>query len=261
MPHRHGVRALLLAAALAFGNAGCATDANPDPWEPMNRGFFAFNEAADKYLVGPVARGWNFISPEFVRTGVDNFFTNLNAPVEIVNNLLQGEIKESYLHTWRFLLNTTAGVGGFVDVASMAGWPSYPEDFGLTLGTWGIPNGPYLVLPIFGASTVRDTTGLLGDAVMSPYGYFVPIYVSVATRATDLLNTRAIFDGEIEQSRQEAFDFYVFVRSAYLQNRKARLEGTLSGRFRQGQVPASSESEDDLYYFDDEDEDWEEDDE
>jgi phospholipid-binding lipoprotein MlaA len=147
-----------------------------------------------------------------------------------------------------------------VDVASMAGWGSYPEDFGLTLGTWGVPNGPYLVLPIFGASTVRDTTGLIGDAAASPYGYFVPIYVSVASRATDMLNQRAIFEAEITQSRQEAFDFYLFVRSAYLQNRQARLAGTLSGRIRQGQVPAATESEDELYYFDDEIDDEEPDD-
>ncbi len=250
-------RAAIAGSALWLLGAGCASD-GPDPWEPMNRGLFAFNEAADQYLLEPVAKGWDFVLPDFAQTGLDNFFTNLGAPVEILNNFLQGEIKEGYLHTWRFLLNSTAGVAGFVDVASMAGWPSYPEDFGLTLGTWGVPNGPYLVLPIFGASTVRDTVGIGVDAVATPYGYFVPIYVTVAARATDLLNTRAIFIEEIAQSREEAFDFYVFVRSAYLQNRAARLSGTLTGRARQGVVTPSTESEEDLYYFDDFDDELEE---
>jgi phospholipid-binding lipoprotein MlaA len=231
---------------------GCASNGGPDPWEKMNRGLFAFNEAADAWVVGPVAKGWDFVLPDVVQTGIDNFFTNANAPVEILNNFLQGEVEEGYVQIWRFLLNSTVGVAGFVDVASMADWPNYPEDFGLTLGTWGLPNGPYLVLPIFGASTVRDTVGLGGDAAVAPYGYFVPIYVTVAARATDMLNTRAIFDDEITQSREEAFDFYLFVRSAYLQNRAARLAGSLSGRSRQGVITGGLESEEDLYYFDEE---------
>jgi phospholipid-binding lipoprotein MlaA len=245
----------VLCAAFWSGSLACASNSGPDPWEKMNRGIFAFNEAADAWVIEPVAKGWNFVLPDFVQTGIDNFFTNANAPVEILNNLLQGEIEEGYVQTWRFLLNTTVGVAGLVDVASLSDWPSYPEDFGLTLGTWGVPNGPYLVLPIFGASTVRDTAGLGVDAAAAPYGYFVPIYVTVAARATDMLNTRAIFHEEITQSREEAFDFYLFVRSAYLQNRAARLSGSLSGRARQGVVTGGVESEEDLYYFDDE-EDW-----
>lgn len=253
---RLGLQAALGLLWVVAAGGGCANGGGPDPWEPMNRGIFAFNEAADRWVVEPVAKGWDFVLPELVQTGIDNFFTNLGAPVEILNNLLQGELEESYVQGWRFVLNSSVGVAGFVDVAGLAGWPSYPEDFGLTLGTWGVPNGPYLVLPIFGASTVRDTAGLGVDALSSPYGYFVPIYVSVAARATDMLNTRAIFIEEIAQSRQEAFDFYLFVRSAYLQNRQARLGGTLSGRFRQGQLPPPTEDEEDLYYL----EDWEDED-
>ena len=249
--------AILSIALLLGGAVGCASNGGPDPWEPMNRGIFAFNEGADKWLIEPVAKGWDFVLPEFVQTGIDNFFTNLNAPVDVANNLLQGEIEEGYLQTWRFLLNSTLGVAGLVDVATMAGWPSYPEDFGLTLGTWGVPNGPYLVLPIFGASTVRDTTGLAVDAFSNPYTYFVPLYVPIVARTTDVLNLRAIFLEEIAQSRQEAFDFYLFVRSAYLQNRQARLLGTLSGRAGAAAwLSTSSESDEDLYYFDDED--WDE---
>jgi phospholipid-binding lipoprotein MlaA len=251
------VASLALSLALA---TGCSTTAGPDPWERMNRGTFAFNEAADQWLIEPVAKGWDFVLPELVQTGIANFFENLRFPIYFGNNLLQGEIEQGYLEIWRFLLNSTAGVAGFVDVASMAGWPHHDEDFGLTLGHWGVPRGPYLVLPIFGASTVRDTVGLGGDAAMSVYSYFVPIYVPIAARATDLLNKRAIFLEEVAQSREEAFDFYVFVRSAYLQNREHRLTGvadtTSSG------AAEASEDEEDLYYFDDfEDEEVEDQDE
>ena len=250
------VAALCLASVLALGATGCASEPGPDPWEPMNRGIFAFNETADEWVIEPVAKGWRFVLPDFVMTGIDNFFKNLGTPIEIANNFLQGEVEEGYVQTWRLILNSTVGVAGFVDVAGLAGWPDYPEDFGLTLGTWGVPNGPYLVLPIFGASTVRDTGGLVVDVAASPYGYFIPLYVTIPARATDLLNTRALFHEEIVQSREEAFDFYLFVRSAYLQNRAARLSGSLSGRSRQGVVSGGTESEEDLYYL--EDEEWDE---
>jgi phospholipid-binding lipoprotein MlaA len=242
---------LLAAILLLWGSTGCSTTEGPDPWERMNRGTFAFNEAADKWVVEPVAKGWDFLLPEFAQTGVENFFDNLRAPVFVANNLLQGEVQQGYLHLWRMILNTTVGVAGFVDVASMAGWPDHPEDFGLTLGHWGVPNGPYLMLPVLGASTVRDTVGLAGDAAINPYTYFVPIYVPIAARATELLNKRAIFLEEIAQSREEAFDFYVFVRNAYLQNREHRLTGVpVEGAEA---AEADSDGGEDLYYFDDED--------
>lgn len=250
-------RAIRLAAALllvhAAGALGCSTTAGPDPWEPMNRGTFAFNEAADRWVVEPVAKGWDFVLPDFAQTGIDNFFDNARAPVYIVNNLLQGEVVHGGLELRRFLVNTIFGFAGFVDQASKAGWPRYPEDFGLTLGHWGAPNGPYLVLPIFGASTVRDTVGLGVDSAMGVYSYFVPIYVPIAARATDMLNKRAIYLEEIAQAREEAFDFYVFVRNAYLQNREHRLAGLpVDGAGRPLEV-AGSEDEEDLYYFEDED--------
>ncbi len=243
---------LALVSTLAVGATGCASKPGPDPWEGMNRGIFAFNETADHWVIEPVAKGWRFVLPDFAMTGLDNFFKNLGTPVEIMNNFLQGEVEEGYVQTWRFILNSTVGVAGFVDVAWLAGWPDYPEDFGLTLGTWGVPNGPYLVLPIFGASTVRDTGGLVVDIAASPYGYFIPLYVTIPARATDLLNTRALFHEEITQSREEAFDFYLFVRSAYLQNRTARLSGGLSGRSRLGVISGEPKSDEDLYYLDDE---------
>lgn len=239
---------IVLSALLWAGVFGCAitpTDPERDPWERMNRGIFSFNEFADEWVVAPVARAWDFALPELVQTGVDNFFENSRAPIHVLNNVLQGEIEEGYLQTWRFILNTSFGLAGFIDVASMAGWSDHPEDFGLTLGTWGVPHGPFLLLPVLGPSSVRDTVGLGVDAVATPYSYFVPVYVPIATRATDLLNQRAIFYEEIAQSREEAFDFYVFVRDAYLQNRAHRLTGRPAGA-----SPSGDEDEDDLYYFD-----------
>ncbi len=254
------LRLAIALSALCTASVGCATtNPGPDPWEGMNRGIFAFNEFADEWVVAPVATAWDFVLPEVAQTGIDNFFENVRAPVHVLNNVLQGELEEGYLQTWRFILNTTFGIAGFIDVASMAGWPDHPEDFGLTLGTWGAPHGPYLVLPVLGASSVRDTVGLGVDAAATPYSYFVPVYVSIAARATDLLNLRAIFFEEIAQSREEAFDFYVFVRNAYLQNREHRLAGRPAGRTEEAAPP--SETEEDLYYFEDEFEDEETEDE
>jgi len=229
---------------------GCASS-GPDPWEGFNRGIFAFNETADQYVIEPVAKGWDFVLPEVVQTAIDNAFDNVKAPVYVANNFLQGEFEEGYLQIWRFVLNSSLGIGGLVDVADMAGWPDHPEDFGLTLGTWGVPHGPYLVLPVFGASSVRDTVGLGVDAMGSAYSYFVPVYAPIVARATELLNRRAIFLEEIAQAREEAFDFYVFVRNAYLQNREYRLTGIEPGS---GAPAPASESDEDLYYLDEYDE-------
>jgi phospholipid-binding lipoprotein MlaA len=229
----------------------CRSVPGPDPWQGFNRGVFAFNETADKWVIEPVAKGWDFVAPDPVQTGVQNFFDNLRAPQHVLNCFLQGKLRAGYLQIWRFVLNTGFGFAGFLDVADWAGWPDDPEDFGLTLGHWGVPNGPYLVLPILGPSTVRDTVGLGADSMTSAYSYFVPIYVPIAARAFDLLNTRAIYLEEIEQSRQEAFDFYVFVRNAYLQHREYLLTGVPEKPADEVTAPTSGDDED-LYYFDDE---------
>jgi phospholipid-binding lipoprotein MlaA len=246
---------LSLALVLIVGSVGGCATSEPDPWEKMNRGTFAFNEFADKWALEPVAKAWDFVLPEVVQKSVANFFDNVKMPIYVLNNLLQGEVQQSAIELSRFVINTTWGVGGFIDVATWADVPHYPEDFGLTLGHWGASHGPYLVLPILGASTVRDTGGLFGDAAMTlPYTWWIPIYVPVAGRATELLNKRAIYLEEVTQSREEAFDFYVFVRNAYLQNREHRLRGTTS----EDAPPA--EDEDDLYYFDDDDDSYDEED-
>lgn len=237
---------------------GCATVERPDPWEPMNRGIFTFNETLDKYAIEPVATAWDFVVPGIVQTGIDNFFNHLNMPVIFANNVLQAKPAAAGWDVLRFVYNTVFGLGGFVDIATMVEMPQNDEDFGQTLGYWGVPPGPYFVIPILGPSTVRDSAGLIVDTTASSYAYFTPFWygvaglngietlgASVGFKAFELMNLRAIYLEEIEGSRADAFDYYVFVRNAYLQNRRAKVAD---------QKDAPAGSGEDLYFFDEEDE-------
>lgn len=248
---------LVVFCALAVGCAQTSGAPDPsDPWERMNRGTFAFNEAADRWVIAPAARGWDFVVPDFAQTGLANLFENMRMPRYVLNNVLQGRPDHALIEVFRFTFNVMLGFGGFVDVAGRADWPHFAEDFDLTMGHWGVETGPYLVLPIFGASTVRGTGGRIVDSFStSPYTYLVPFYVPFATMVVESVNDRTIYWEEIEQSRQEALDFYLFVRSAYLQNREHRLRGGAGdGRSRPFGAGAAEDDdeEEDLYYFDDE---------
>jgi len=250
--------AALLALSLAFGCAsangpgGEASQVrNPDPWEPINRGLFAFNEGFDRFLLGPVAKGWDFIAPEVVQKGVYNFYNNLNMPIVFANDLLMLRPDRAAEDFVRTMINSTLGIGGLIDVASRLDVPDNDSDFGLTLAYWGMPTGPYFVIPLLGPSTVRDTVGVAAAIPMQPYSYFLPFWGNVLVRVPYFINLRAYFDDEIEQSRRDAFDYYVFVRNAYLQNRRYKAQ------ILRGDDAAEAEEEDDLYYFDDDDPDAE----
>jgi phospholipid-binding lipoprotein MlaA len=236
---RAGLGAL---AALALAGLGCAS---PDPWEGMNRGTFWFNERLDRYALEPVATGWDWLLPERVQTSVSNFFDNLFLPIVFVNDLLQAKPVAAGQDVGRFLVNTTAGLAGFFDVASRIGIPENDEDFGQTFGRWGCPPGPYLVLPLLGPSSLRDAPG--GALDRAP-NYFLPLAVSLGLGVVDAVNTRAALLEEIRQDREESLDFYVFVRNAYLDNR---------AHLVRDEEP--SEGEEDLYFLDDEEDDEEED--
>src|SRR5215470_7755431 len=154
--------ALLLAAVLA----GCATVSNPDPrdpWEPMNRATFEFNDAVDRAVLKPAAEGYRFVLPEVVRTGIRNFFSNLQDPWIALNQLLQGKVERALDDASRFLWNSTLGLGGVLDVATDMRLPKHNEDFGQTLAVWGVNSGPYLVIPFLGPSTLRDAPARLVD--------------------------------------------------------------------------------------------------
>jgi len=219
-------RALALAAAMlaAATLAACAHRQPPqpdyDPWEPFNRKMFAFNEALDKYALEPVARGWDFVVPDVVQLGLANFFDNTRFPIVFTNDLLQAKPRQALESLARFQINTFLGGLGFVDLAAQFGLPPQLEDTGQTFGVWDIAPGPYLVLPLFGPSSPRDTLGLAGDFALGFYTYFVTIpYVTVLASAVDILNWRSRRIDDIANAREAALDFYVFQRNAYVQYR------------------------------------------
>ena len=231
-----------------LGLAGCAGERGPDPWVGVNRPVFGFNEGVDRFVLEPVATGWDWALPQFAQDGVANFFDNLSMPVVFLNDLLQAKPVAAGEDLARFLVNSTAGVVGLVDVASRLGLPENDEDFGQTLGRWGVPAGAYVVLPLLGPSTLRDTLALPVDAFSHPHVWFVPTAVTVGAGAVNAVNTRAAYLEEVRENRRTALDYYVFVRNAWLQNREEKV--------RDGAAAPGAEDEDDLYYLD-EDEDGE----
>lgn len=221
-------------------------DSGPnDPWEGFNRGIFWFNEKVDIYFLRPVAVGWDFVMPDMVQTSIRNVFANARFPIIFVNDLLQVKPIEAGEDLGRFVLNTTVGIGGIWDPANEFGIIGNDEDFGQTLGYWGVPAGPYLVLPFMGPSSPRDAIGLAADSAMQPYPYFVVWYVSAAITATNVVNTRARYIEEIDENRETALDFYSFQRNAYVSYR----ENLVSDREEDAETPT-----DDLYYFEDDEE-------
>ncbi|MDG2050273.1 MAG: VacJ family lipoprotein [Myxococcota bacterium] len=221
---------------------------NPDPWENFNRRMFRLNEQADVYGFEPAARAWRFITPSILRKGIDNFNALLLMPVVLGNGILQLKPLNAVQDIARIVYNATFGLAGLIDVATMVGIPQNDEDFGQTLGYWGVPSGPYVVMPFFGPSTIRGSVGRLGDSAGTYYFSLLPIWATFMVRGIELVNLRARFLDEFDENRRESFDYYVFLRDAYLQNRRARI-----GRAR-GENEMLPGAGDDLYYFDDEEE-------
>jgi phospholipid-binding lipoprotein MlaA len=215
---------LFAAFALTITLGGCASlpSGKPDPsdrFERVNRSVYSFNHAIDHAVVRPAARGYVKITPAPVRRSISNFFSNLDYPITIVNDFLQGKFHDGLSDVGRFGVNTVIGIGGLFDPASHWGLEKHNEDFGLTLARWGVHPGPYLMLPILGPSTVRDAPGRVADRFVSPTSYFnntgveVGAFVvkGVSARA-GVLNMDAIIDS--------VYDPYAFVRNAWLQRRE-----------------------------------------
>ncbi|MDO6747706.1 MlaA family lipoprotein [Gilvimarinus sp. 1_MG-2023] len=189
-----------------------------DPWEGFNRAIFAFNDVADTYVVRPVAVGYETITPEPVQLGVGNFFGNLKEVPNVFNSILQGKFGRAGKDTGRFLINTTLGVAGLFDVASHMGIPrTEGEDFGQTLAKWGVPNGPYLMLPVLGPRTLRDAAGMPIDWVTDPKTYVGHTRTSYEIKAIELLDTRA---GLLSLEQDIGSDKYALYRDIYLQRRE-----------------------------------------
>jgi phospholipid-binding lipoprotein MlaA len=216
-------KTMIVLAALFVG--GCATlppghQADPrDPWERFNRASYAFNDRLDRAVTKPAAKVYKKVTPQFLRQGFSNFFSNLNGITTILNDALQGKMGQAGRDTARFLLNTTIGLGGFFDPATAAGLEQNNEDFGQTLGKWGVKSGPYLMLPILGPSTLRDTVGRIPDQFSNPMNYYHDPHTRYGVRALDFLEMRAgLLD--LEPQLEQSYDRYAFIRNAVLQRRE-----------------------------------------
>jgi len=252
------IRAALYLALLTASVAACAPPAarglhnevrpNDDPLQRVNRKVFWFNDQVDEHVLEPVARGWHWIAPAPVERSVANFFVNVRSPIVVANDLLQGKPKNAASDVARFVVNTTVGVAGFFDYATPLGLPQHVEDFGQTLGWWGLPAGPYLVLPLLGPSNPRDVVGLIADSAANIPAWFLDWWILVPPRVAEAVNTRALLLRQVDEAKRASFDYYVFLRDAYAQRRNAlvndRTEGTNIDQeelyYPQVDVPAQS---------------------
>ena len=221
---------LFIIILLIFQITGCATHQNKDPLENFNRAVYKFNDVADNAIIKPVSKGYRNVAPKFVVRGINNFFNNIRDVITIINELLQGKVEYAANDTGRVLVNSTIGLLGFIDVHSMSGGERRKEDFGQTLGYWGVGQGAYLVLPFIGPSTTRDAVGFVTDTLaFDPISYInnvrgrnqVRIMQFIDAR-TELLNASSIID-------EASLDPYAFQRDAYLQYREALVNDNSSG--------------------------------
>lgn len=255
MPRR--ALGLVLACVIGASTLGCLSarpDATgwvePDPYERSNRAVFALNEGLDKILLQPLGRVWRFITPQFFRRALDNAFVNLQFPVRALSTLGQGEAKHAGSETLRFLANSTIGVVGLWDPATrLFGMPFYDEDFGQMFAVWGIGSGPYWMLPFYGPSSPRGTTGRVFDSVFNLLpSYGVPV---------EIVNSRAIAVPIVDRARATSLDYYVFVRQAYLASRASQIADRGPTWLHpdsapEGQGPTSEDFyDDDSFYEDD----------
>ncbi|MDO8959045.1 MAG: VacJ family lipoprotein [Rhodocyclaceae bacterium] len=215
------IRSAVIVVALAGSLGGCATSGNPkDPIEGFNRAVYGFNEAVDTVLIKPVAQGYDAVLPTPVRTGVTNFFGNIADLFIGVNNLLQGKPDQAVSDLGRVLINSTVGILGLFDVATEAGLEKHEEDFGQTFGRWGVGNGAYVVVPIFGPRTVRDTAGLVLDVAVDPLANIGNVPTRNSLLGLRLVDTRADLLPADKVIEEAALDKYSYVRDGYLQRRR-----------------------------------------
>lgn len=207
--------------------------ADYDPWQPFNERTFAFNHAVlDRFIVKPAATGWDKVMPDVAQRGLGRAFDNLDMPRRVVNNLLQLRPKEAGAELVRFIVNTTAGVAGFIDVAKMAlHLDKSDADMGQTLGFYGIGAGPYLVLPFLAPLTVRDGIGRGVDSVLDPFGFFIPFVASTTMGVVKRINERSLNLELFANVEDSVLDLYSAVRNGYLQRRRSTIEERRTARW------------------------------
>lgn len=213
---------LPLAILILSGCASTSSYHNPqDPLEPLNRKIYTFNDTMDKLVLKPVAQGYNAVMPSGGKIMTHNFFSNLDDLLVTLNDLLQFKLVQAFSDGGRLLINTTVGVFGLVDVASATGYPKHDEDFGQTLGYWGVGNGPFLELPLLGPSTLRDSIGMYVDSQPSVVYNLKNMRRRNQLVALNAVKTRAELLSEENVLNQAALDRYSFIRDAYLQHRRS----------------------------------------
>ena len=242
MKNKFGTIIFAIFISLSFNLYGAASDqvsAEPDdyetskiedeiydPIEPINRAIFTFNNAADRIILEPIANGYKKL-PSPVQSGISNFLSNLRTPLVVVNQMLQGQSGNAVQSTGRFLVNSTIGLFGLLDVADKFGLEEKEEDFGQTLATWGVGDGFYIVLPLFGPSNLRDTTGMVMTMMTDPMNaYFVSegeAWMVPMRTAVNAVDQRSKIIDEVNALRDNSVDYYAAVRSSYYQNRKAAI--------------------------------------
>jgi phospholipid-binding lipoprotein MlaA len=221
-----------VALILTFYSSGAISAVDSDPWEGVNRTVYGMNKTADRIFLKPLAQGYHAVTPDIAETGIHNFFSNLGDVTSLANNIFQLKPEGSVNDFSRVIFNSTLGIAGLIDVATPMGIQSSDEDFGQTLGYWGVESGPYLVLPLFGPSSVRDGLGRIPDAATNIWGKEVK---HIPTRNTgygvDLLDTRV---GLFSAEKLITGDEYSFVRDAYLQQRDYAIkDGEMDSQFNQ----------------------------
>lgn len=222
MKYAARISALVVVAALS----GCATSSTPnDPYESFNRAMFSFNDTVDTVALKPAAKAYRFVLPQFVQTGIDNFFGNIGDLWSAVNQLLQGRVETGVTSIMRVAINTTFGLGGVLDVSSEARLPKQKSDFGQTLGKWGVASGPYVVLPLLGPSTLRDTVAYPADLYGDLWRYKDPVRWRNVGTGVRIVDRRAQLLDATNLLEDVALDKYDFVRDAYMQSRQAQIDG------------------------------------
>ena len=225
------IKYVVISIALATVLAGCASTTNKDPLEGINRGVYKFNDVADRAVIKPVATAYKTVTPSPIRKGISNFFSNIGTLTTVINDLLQFKFAHAFTDAGRFVINSTFGIAGLIDVASMDNIEKRNEDFGQTLGHWGVDTGAYLVLPFVGPSTVRDTAGLVFDTVTSdPITYthnIGEIRLHNQLRTAQLVDKRTQLLDATDIVDNASIDPYAFLRDAYLQRRASLVQDGL----------------------------------
>jgi len=217
----HRLAQLCLSTSVLLVPFAAQAATEEDPWESINRPIFTFNDTVDTYALKPLAQGYQYVTPQFLEDGIHNMFRNIGDVGNLANDVLQGKPGAAGVDTARLIFNTTFGLLGFFDVGTRMGLQRNDEDFGQTLGYWGVGSGPYVMLPLLGPSTLRDAPAKFVDSYTTPYPYIDNVSVRNSIFGLNIVDTRASL---LSAEKLVSGDKYVFIRNAFLQNREFKVK-------------------------------------